>query len=334
MRRILLMWMGLVVAVVVTAQDPHFSQFFSSPLTLNPAFTGKFFGTYRVAGNYRNQWPNINNAFTSATASIDFQVMQNKMSQGDSWGVGFMGFNDNSSNGAVQFNYGTFSTAYHKSLDEDGMHQIGLGVQATYANMLINTNRLSFEDQLTTAGFTGLTSEIFNSSTLKSSYVDLNAGLLYNGSTNDRNNFYFGVSMYHINRPKQSFTGAEYLLKPRTNIHAGTYFPLGATTTLHLSGSQSFQAQVSQTIIGGAVQLSTAPEDPNATSIYVGAWMRLKDAIIPYVGIEFNNIRIGASYDYNASSLRTASMNRGGIELSLIYIRRPNTDRPVNCPKF
>jgi len=121
MRRILLMWMGLVVAVVVTAQDPHFSQFFSSPLTLNPAFTGKFFGTYRVAGNYRNQWPTINNAFTSATASIDFQLMQNKMSQGDSWGVGFMGFNDNSSNGAVQFNYGTFSTAYHKSLSEVGM---------------------------------------------------------------------------------------------------------------------------------------------------------------------------------------------------------------------
>ena len=86
MRRILLMWMGMVVVVVVTAQDPHFSQFFSSPLTLNPAFTGKFFGTYRVAGNYRNQWPTINNAFTSATASVDFQVMQNKMSQGDKLG--------------------------------------------------------------------------------------------------------------------------------------------------------------------------------------------------------------------------------------------------------
>jgi type IX secretion system PorP/SprF family membrane protein len=328
------MWAGMVIAVVVTAQDPHFSQFFSSPLTLNPAFTGKFFGTYRVSGNYRNQWPTINNAFTSATASVDFQVMQDKMATGDAWGVGFMAFNDNSSNGAVQFNYGSFSTAYHKSLDEDGMHQIGLGVQATYANMLINTNSLNFEDQLTTAGFTRLTSEIFNSSTLKSSYIDLNAGLLYNGSTNDRNNFYLGVSMYHINQPKQSFTGAEYVLKPRTNIHAGGYFPLGTNTTLHLSGSQSFQANVSQTIFGGALEFNATPNLPNPTSLYVGGWLRLRDAIIPYIGIEFNNLRIGASYDYNASSLRTASMNRGGIELSLIYIRRPNTDRPVNCPKF
>ena len=38
------------------AQDPHFSQFFSSPLTLNPAFTGKFDGAVRFIGDYRNQW--------------------------------------------------------------------------------------------------------------------------------------------------------------------------------------------------------------------------------------------------------------------------------------
>lgn len=334
MRKLLLWGCGAFLSLLVQAQDPHFSQFFSSPLTLNPAFTGKFFGTYRIAGNYRNQWPGINNAFTTATASIDFQIMQNKMQRGDTWGVGFMGFNDNSSNGAVQFNYGSFSTAYHKSLDEDGMHQIGLGFQGTYANMFINTTNLNFEDQLTTAGFTRVSSEIFNNTTLKSKYLDLNAGLLYNGSTNEYNNFYFGISMYHINRPRQSFTGAEYALKPRTNIHAGAYFPLSTSATLHLSGSQSFQAQASQTIIGGAIQLNATPDQLNPTSLYIGAWMRMKDAIIPYIGIEFNNIRIGATYDYNTSSLRTASMNRGGIEVSLIYIRRPNTDRPVNCPKF
>ena len=334
MRKVMLLWVGMIFAVVVTAQDPHFSQFFSSPLTLNPAFTGKFFGTYRVAGNYRNQWPTINNAFTTGTASVDFQVMPNKMATGDAWGVGFMALNDNSSNGAVKFNYGSISTAYHKSLDEDGMHQIGLGIQATYANMLINTNSLNFEDQLTTAGFTRITSEIFNASNLKSNYIDLNAGLLYNGSTNDRNNFYFGISMYHINQPKQTFTGAEYLLKPRTNIHVGAYFPLSPTITMHMSGSQSFQAKSSQTIFGGALQLNATPDQDNPTSLYVGGWMRWRDAIIPYIGIEFNNLRIGATYDYNASSLRTASMNRGGIEVSLIYIRRPNTDRPVNCPKF
>jgi type IX secretion system PorP/SprF family membrane protein len=316
------------------AQDPHFSQFFSSPLTLNPALTGKFFGSYRITGNYRNQWPTINNAYTTGTASADFHIFQNKIASNDTWGLGFVGYNDNSANGAVKFNYASLSTAYHKGLDEEGMHTLGAGFQVTYANMLINTAQLTFEDQLTSSGFTGVTSEVFNGATLKSNYIDVNAGLLYSGTTNERNNFYFGVSMYHINRPRQDFTGAQYVLNPRTTIHGGAYFPLGQSTTLHVSALQMFQGGASETMLGGALQLMADPDAPKPTSLYVGSWMRFNDAIIPYMGVEFDDFRIGVSYDYNSSSLKTASQNRGGIEVSLIYIRRPSTDRPVNCPKF
>ena len=58
--KICLLVFSLFLLGKASAQDPHFSQFFSSPLTLNPAFTGKFFGTYRVAGNYRNQLADFN----------------------------------------------------------------------------------------------------------------------------------------------------------------------------------------------------------------------------------------------------------------------------------
>ncbi|MDE3251888.1 MAG: PorP/SprF family type IX secretion system membrane protein [Bacteroidota bacterium] len=334
MRKQILFCLLLFQLGSVLAQDPHFSQFFSSPLTLNPAFTGKFYGTYRIAGNYRNQWPSINNAFTTATASADFHLLTNKIPDNDMFGIGFMGYSDNSANGAVKFNYGSVSAAYHKGLDEDGNNSLGAGFQITYANMLINTSNLTFEDQLTSAGFTGVTSEVFNNATLKTSYVDVNAGFLYSGSSNERNNFYFGVSMYHINRPKQSFTGADYVLNPRTTIHGGGYFPLGTNTTLHLSGMQMFYGGASETLLGGALQLTANPELPKPTSLYFGSWVRLNDAIIPYVGLEFDDFRFGLTYDYNSSSLKTASQNRGGIELSLIYIFRPSTDHPVNCPKF
>ncbi len=333
MRLVIFIW-GMIITVMLSAQDPHFSQFFSSPLTLNPAFTGKFFGAYRISGNYRNQWPTFNNAFTTTTASIDFQILKNKIISSDTWGVGVMGYADNSANGAIKFNYASFSTAYHKGLDEDGLHQIGAGFQVTYANTIVNTSLLTFEDQLTTGGFTGVTSEVFSSSTLNSNYIDINAGLLYNGSTNDRNNFYFGLSMYHINRPNQKFIGAEYFLTPRSNFHAGGYFAIGETTTMHLSALQMFQAGFSETMVGGAIQLNTNPNDIKSTSLYFGTWVRFNDAIIPYIGLEFGDYRLGASYDYNSSLIRTATQNRGGIEISLIYIRRPSTDRPVNCPKF
>lgn len=336
MKKIALIIFSIILLKNVQAQDPHFSQFFASPLTLNPAFTGKFNGTVRVAGNYRNQWPEINRAFITNTASVDFQILQNKISNTDNWGVGMMAYSDNSANGAVKFNFASVSTAFHKGLDEDGYSQIGVGFQVTYANMLINTTSLKFEDQLTSSGFTGVTSEIFsNPAALKSNYVDINAGLLYTGSSNDRNNYYLGVSMYHITRPKQTFTGANYLLNTRTTFHGGGYFGIGPTTTLHVSALQSLQGGASETVLGGAVQFNVSGTDAEKpTSFYAGSWMRLNDAIIPYIGLEFGDFRLGATYDVNTSSLKTASEKRGGIELSLIYTRRPNTDRSIHCPKF
>lgn len=316
------------------AQDPHFSQFYASPLTLNPAFAGKFDGNLRVAGIHRNQWPTIDKAYVTTSVALDFRIMQGAIAENDTWGVGLMGFSDQSANGAVKFNFGTVGTAFHKGLDEEGYHQIGAAFQGTYANMLINVSNLKFLDQLTPYGFTGVTTEVFNNSSLKNSYFDFNAGLLYNGSTNDQNNFYFGVSMYHINRPKQSFTGAYFILNPRTTIHSGGYFPVGQSATLHLSGLFSTQGKATETLLGGAYQFRVSEDDYKPTSVYVGSWLRMKDAFIPYLGLEFGSFRLGASYDINVSNLKTGSNSRGGIELSLIYIQKDPESKGINCPKF
>ena len=83
------------------AQDPHFSQFFASPLTLNPALTGRFDGNFRVAGNYRNQWPTINNAFTTATVSFDMPILANRIPEYDTWGVGIMALTDKTADGIL-----------------------------------------------------------------------------------------------------------------------------------------------------------------------------------------------------------------------------------------
>lgn len=322
----------------VSAQDPHFSQFFASPLTLNPAFTGKFDGNVRVAGNYRNQWPSINQAYQTATGSVDFPILRGRIPDTDTWGLGAMAFTDKSAAGAVKFNYFTLSTAYHKGLDEEGFHQIGLGFQATYSNMMINTGALKFEDQLTSSGFTGATSEAFGGSTLKNNYWDVNAGLLYTGSTTDRNNFYAGFSIYHINRPRQSFNPGPneliYLLNQRVTFHAGGYTPLGERAVLHLSLLTSSQAKARETVVGGAVQFMAGDMDYNPVSLYTGVWTRLNDAIIPYLGLEFNSMRLGVSYDVNTSQLKTASGSKGGIEVSLIYINKSPDTKNVPCPKF
>ncbi len=320
-----------------SAQDPNFSQFFASPLTLNPALTGKFNGTMRIAGNYRNQWPTINNAFRTSTVSADFGILANRIPEIDQFGVGVMGMYDINGSGVMKNSYISGSLAYHKGLDEDGYHQIGVGFSGTYAQRRLDISKLDFADELTSLGFTGNTAELFGSNGfLNINYADVNAGFVYNGATNDYNNFYIGASVYHINRPKVSFQGANFLLNPRFTIHGGGYFPVADATTVFVSANHQRQAGATETMLGAAVGFTVNDDFDNATDVYAGAWFRVGDAIIPYAGLEFGNFRLGLSYDVNVSRLSAASRRRGGMEVSLIWIKKhvdPNRKK-LNCPRF
>jgi type IX secretion system PorP/SprF family membrane protein len=326
----------LLSCIIGLAQDKHFSQYWASPLTLNPAFTGKFDGSIRVAGNYRNQWPEINNAFVTQSVSMDMPVMKGIIPYNDNWGIGVMAYSDKSASGVLQANSIGFSTAYHKGLDEDGNHQLGLGFQAAYMEKRLSTtnDKLQFGDALTPNGWTAVSTDVLANKSLRASHFDLNAGLLYSGSTSETNNFYAGVSMYHITRPKESFIGANYLANPRFTFYGGGYFGVGDKATLYGSVLHSQQAKSSETLVGAALGMTPNPEALKPSTLFGGIWTRFGDAVIPYIGLEYNDFRFGFSYDVNISSLRTASNSRGGVELSLIYIKKPNTDRPLPCPKF
>jgi type IX secretion system PorP/SprF family membrane protein len=316
------------------AQDPHFSQFFASPLTLNPALTGKFDGTLRAAGNYRNQWPAFNNVYTTSTLSVDFSILNKIIPENDTWGVGIIALTDKAGGGVLTNNYIGISTAYHKALNEDGYSQIGLGFQGMYGQKRLDNSKLYYEDMLTPFGFTGVTQEVYNSNDLNINYFDVNAGLIYTVSTTDKNNFYFGASMYHINRPKESFKGGNWNIAARTTISAGGYFPVSDNLTLHTSGIYQVQGKSTETTFGGAIASALNNDERNPTNVYGGLWMRWNDAVIPYLGLEFGGMRIGTSYDINISSLKAGSQSRGGMELSLIYIKKPANGKNVPCPKF
>ena len=317
-------------------QDPHFSQFFVSPMTLNPAYTGKFDGEYRFSGNYKKQWPTINNAFTSSTAAIDFGILKNNVPEHDTWGIGFMALNDQSGNKILNNSYFTISTAYTKSLDEDGLHQVTVGFQGGFVNKRLDLRRADLEDELTSLGFTGITAEAFGTNPFAINYFDLNTGFMYALSTDGDNSFYIGASVYHVNRPSETFYGGSYLLNQRTTVHGGAYLPMGENKSLNISLMHQTQGAARETLLGGAFSYNVNGSYENPLELHAGGWYRLGDAIIPYIGLEVNRFRFGVSYDINQSTLRPASVSRGGTELSIIYtngIRDP-LKKKLNCPKF
>lgn len=333
MRKLLVLSVTLLLSFLVQAQDPHFSQFFASPLTLNPAFTGKFDGQLRFAANHRDQWPSIPKAYVTTSASLDFSVLKNKIPSGDVFGIGFSGLSDQSADAALKLNYGSLSLSYHKALDENGYNTIGAGFQATYSSAILDFTKLTFEDQLTQNGFTGTTNETLSNGN-NQNYVDVNAGVLYSGSSDGINNFYLGASVYHINRPNLSFIDKVWNLSPRLTVHGGGSFPVTEVLNINISAIHQVQNKANETLIGAALSANLNNDSQNPSSVYVGSWIRFKDAIIPYIGIEVGGLRIGASYDINTSSLKAATSSRGGSEFSLIYIKKASQSVGIPCPKF
>jgi type IX secretion system PorP/SprF family membrane protein len=324
------------------AQDPGFSQFFASPLTLNPALTGKFDGVVRVAGNYRNQWPAINNAFITSTVSVDAPILVKRLPENDTWGIGFMAMTDKTASGILNDNYFAVSSAYHLALDENGYHSIGVGFQGSYANQSLDGTRLTFEDGLQLDG-TWLRSptEAINSEYVSVHYFDVGIGALYNATTNGNNNYYFGVSAYHLTHPKVSFLGEDTINVPtRLTLHGGGFFPIaGSASTIYVSGLVNNQAGAREYVVGGAWQIAASTDEANPVNFYAGLWGRFTnnttDAVIPYVGLDYSDFSLGITYDVNVSSLQTASQSRGGIEVSLIYIKkRGSGHHSIPCPRF
>ena len=329
---------------VVAAQDPSFSQFFASPLTLNPALTGKFNGDLRAAGNYRNQWPDVNRAYITSTIAVDLPTLQSFLPADDRLGIGIMAMTDKTANGILTSNYVAFSTAYHKAIDEEGLHQISVGFQGTYANKILDGPRLHFLDGLQIDGsWLPSPTEPVNLVVVSTSYFDMNTGFLYNGSLNGSNEVYFGVSVYHLNQPKESFLGVDNITVPtRLTLHAGGYFPSESTgQTWYLSALYNRQATASELVFGGALELNASSEDNKIVNVYFGSWARLNnvsDALIPYVGMDYGSFNLGLTYDVNISGFKVATQSHGGMEISLIYTFKQDKDSgtkdKVQCPHF
>jgi hypothetical protein len=62
----------------INAQDPHFSQYFMSPLTINPALAGTGYGKFRLMSNFRSQWQIGGTPYSSYTLGLDANLLANK----------------------------------------------------------------------------------------------------------------------------------------------------------------------------------------------------------------------------------------------------------------
>ncbi len=346
MKKLLL---GVGAALIFTtsgiAQDAHFTQYFASPLTLNPALTGLTQCDLRLAANYRSQWSSVSsNPYVTGTVSYDMSAMKGTLNNGDALGIGVLGLFDRSGLGGLQNVTVGLSLAYHKALGYEKQHTLSIGVQGALVQKTLDFDKLTFESQFDprTGETNNPSGENINNQDLQ--YPDFNAGLMYSGRVTEHATAYVGFSYYHLTEPNESFlSDGTATLHSRYTGYLGGSFDLNENLVLYASGLYQSQAGATEVMAGAAVGFVLNPghdrEFSQNTVFYLGGWYRYNDALAPYIGFEWSKMKLGVSYDLNVSSFAPATNGNGAYEVTLIFNGCINkrASRPTYnfaCPKF
>jgi type IX secretion system PorP/SprF family membrane protein len=304
----------------VHAQDPNFSQFFASPLTINPALTGSPNADLRVFSNYRQQWLGNNTSYNTGTLSVDSRLFKEQLGEMNNvFGIGGFFMRDQSLNGFFKSTYASLNASYSLAIDEDGEHNIGIGMAGIYGDRRLDFSQLTFSEQFGSGGFNTALPTGENSLTSLKSYMSVASGLVYR-YRGDETNIDFGVSGYHYNNPKQSFLSDALGNSLPTRFVAHFNMENYLSENFSLSTNAIYQTQASQSYLAAGAVLNYGTMDQNEGKIFsAGLFMRSDDAIYPYLGLIVDRLQFGLTYDVAVSNFKTSSYTPRTWELSVIY---------------
>ena len=322
------------------SQDLHFSQWFNSPLTTNPANTGFIpDADYRVGTNYRNQWSSIMNIpYKTMSLWGDAQVFRNRIESG--WvGVGGSILRDVAGSGKLTSTKVYGSIAYHQMVGE--AHLLSAGFNVGWANKRISTTDLKFPDQFDGKFFDNQlpTSVVIDNPNIN--YFDVQAGINYAFFPTEDLYINGGISAHHLNRPRESFfsvpdAGIDDRISPRYIAFANASFKMNEMIIINPMAYFTMQAKSSEVVGGANVQYNLSGD--GETLLTGGLYYRPGDALVPMVGFEWKNIKLSFTYDATLSSLKQFNNSRGAYEFALIYHGMYGEYNPGRrqsfCPSF
>ncbi|HEX2616916.1 MAG TPA: type IX secretion system membrane protein PorP/SprF [Flavobacteriales bacterium] len=311
----MLRYAGAWIAVMcllgpLRAQDAHFTQFYSVPTYLSPAFAGTSVQS-RFALQYRDQWPAIPGAFVTYNVAFDHYL------SGMNSGIGFIATNDQAGSGALRYTSIAFQYAYEIQLKRRVFLRPAL--QFGYVNHAVDYSRLIFGDQLVRGGEVS-TFEAYDGRSIN--YSDIGSGLLFFTPK-----MWLGVALHHMNEPNQSLLDGQSRVPKKFSMQGGYRIKVSSPVikkhaqSVVMAFNYRAQEKFDQLDFGAYFE-----RDP----VYGGLWYRglplfksyapgynNNDAIAVVIGFKLADWRFGYSYDITISRL---AVNTGGAhELTAVY---------------
>jgi len=322
----------LLFALKANAQDPMFSQYYASPLYLNPGLAGSV-KQPRLIFNSRMQWTKLPNAFTTYAASADYLV--------EDWSsaFGILALTDKA--GSANLRNTSISGTYASKIRITEGWVFSPGVTFGYASRSIDFDKLIFGDMIQ---YNGPTTDDAIGQLGNQSYFDFSSGAVIYNKT-----MWVGFSAYHINTPNYSLLGEDVQLPIRFSVHGGMRIPIKHSI---LSGSKlssiapSFiyktQGEFKQLDVGANIIF-----DP----IMIGLWYRgipasknynekfSQDAVIFILGLNLQFIEVGYSFDFTISNIGPQSGGSHEISITLLLPEIKSTkvkrrDKILPCPNY
>jgi len=325
------------------AQDIHFSQFYQSPLNLNPALTGVMRSSQRFVANYRNQWASAlgANAYNTYSASYDQKI---PVGTYDYFGIGGSLWGDVA--GASRFgqNSGRISASfsYYVNGGWNSAHYVSVGTDLGLTQRRVRTGDLRWPAQHDgNGGFNNDPSlgEVIDNNNIL--YPDVGAGIMWFSIFDESNSFYAGISASHLNEANVSFLNRDASLYRRYTFHGGGQYAFSDLLSV-LPGFVVMLQGPHREYNGGASLRVSISEDTEEFFQF-GIWGRLgtqdsgglhSDAIIFSTMFESGNYGLGFSYDFTTSQFRQAGTANGSFEFSFTYLINRTDSRKFWYPRI
>ena len=167
--------------------------------------------------------------------------------------------------------------------------------------------------------------------------LGFNLGVGYTQSFSRFENASFGFAVHQFNAPNNGFYEDRVNLDGRFVFNARGVKVINDDWHARPSAQVSLQGTFQEWLIGGDVRRVLMDQKGLWRAAYAGVYFRTRDAGYVLVGMEYDQWNVGLSYDINYSDLEPASNNRGGFEISVVYILKrfvpPIIPRKV-CPDY
>ena len=337
------------IVATVSAQDIHFSQFYMSPLNLNPAMTGVLNCKNRFAANYRNQWASVLGGDAYNTYSLSYD-QKNPVGREDYFGIGGTIWSDVAGEARYGMTQARLSGSYSKKMagKRKSASYAVIGADLGVTQRRISSADLRWPSQITSGGFDPtLPGEVLDNTSKY--YPDLSIGALWFTVKDEVNYWYLGAAMAHVNRPNIAFLSTSSPLYSRITLHGGGEFGLTSKVSAMPFFLVMNQGPHIQYNFGSSLRFALGNPKINPQSWEAGLYYRLgmqstgvdgsgrtlhSDALILQTKFNTGNVSYGFSYDINVSKLAVGSPGNGSLEFSVMYQICGPEARGVYCPRF